>query len=137
MNVQEWLKQFETPQGLNFVTKDGDEYDNLIDYLQSGIFEFCGCGNAVSSLSFIRDGLSHIAWRSEYYAQKNSDYSVVRAKENEVFSNENIAYFFHYWADKQELTEHGGSVPGWLTKEGHSMLAVLNYAIEEENKNNI
>lgn len=136
MKIEEWLKQFETPQGLCFVDKNECDYDNLIDYLQSGLLGFCGCGSAISSLTFVRDGLAHIAWRLEYYREKNSDYNVVKAKEAEVFSNENIAYFFYYWADNQEFTEHGGSVPGWLTEEGQTMLNILNYAIEEENKLN-
>jgi len=37
-----------------------------------------------------------------------------------------LMYFMWYWFDKEELTEHGGSVPGWLTKKGLGMLNKLN-----------
>lgn len=33
--------------------------------------------------------------------------------------------FLFYWLDHEHLTEHGGSVPGWLTKKGEGFMGAL------------
>jgi hypothetical protein len=42
-------------------------------------------------------------------------------------------YFMHYWLDKEDLTEHGGSVGGaWLSEKGEEILRYLREAIPDK-----
>lgn len=107
-------------------------YDDERSLITTGLLGFCGCGRPEENLAFIRDGLQHIdeaisaspdpwkdrpAWDAWFAGHK--------AREIEIFGNERAAYFFFYWADKNGLTDHGGSVPGWLSDKGRELIEDL------------
>ena len=109
---------------------DNVHHDSATDLLQCGILGFCGCGRPEENLLYVLGGLElieelhtslreHDAWEVWWPEYK--------ARELAHFGNENAAYFFCYWCAEQpaELTEHGGSVPGWLTAKGRELLALL------------
>jgi hypothetical protein len=105
---------------------DGVSYETEEDFIQTGILGFCGCGRPEENLLYILGGLEVIndkgpidplAWDAWWELHKER----VRTH----FGNEDAAYFFYYWADKNRLTEHGGSVPGWLDEKGSRLLALL------------
>lgn len=81
---------------------------------------FCSCGLPVENLSYILKGLLLI--RDVDFKE---DYEVRKSRAISHFGNESAEYFFYYWADKEGYTEHGGSVPGWLTPEGERIVSLL------------
>lgn len=112
----------------SYYDEDGCCYETAEDFYQSRSFNFCGCGSPDKNLEYIRDGLAHIdktqpenISREEYHKW----YDEWKKEGHEIFGNEKARYFFFYWADMLELTEHGGSVPGWLTEKGRETLADL------------
>ncbi len=107
--------------------------DDPCDYLQCSVLGFCGCGNPEENLEFIRAGLLHI---NDKCPDGPSDvarewYKGWVARGRQVFGNEQSRYFFFYWCSKEGLTEHGGSVPGWLSNKGRDLLDELNIFVAE------
>jgi hypothetical protein len=101
-------------------TKDGVFYGDLPeDFIQIYVLGFCGCGMPDMVIDLIRKALELIKERV------NLDYEELRKKELELFKNDNIAYFVYYFLDSKGLTEHGSSVPGWLTNKGEELLEDL------------
>lgn len=105
----------------------GDEKTAVI----MDILGWCGCGRPEDALQFIRDGLrlmtektpegvDHSVWFKEWWPRCEA-----------YFGGSGGLYFFAYWADKEGLTEHGGSVPGWLDATGEDLLADLDEALTE------
>lgn len=132
MNAKEWINQYvdneNTDCGYNYKDTDGCSYESLNDLLQSGIFKFCGCGRSEDNLQYICNALKHINFRREVYDRKltsEESWKIIKQDEVKVFGSEDAAYFFYYWSDTQDLTEHGGSVPGWLSDKGKIILEVL------------
>jgi hypothetical protein len=109
-----------------YCSEDGCEYDTAEDFIQCEVLGFCGCGNPECNLKFIMDGLKHInsispsnrsnfdEWYQQWYEEGLS-----------FFGSEGARYFFFYWAAKEGFTEHGSSVPGWLTEKGNHLLSDL------------
>lgn len=120
-----------------YVYSDGCHYCTPQEVLHSAILGFCGCGAPQMSLSFIRDGLTHIEQRckwpdradfaspEDYEAASKAFWQAIQAEERAVFGSEGGAWFFYYWADTKDLTEHGGSAPGWLSQRGKDFLEEL------------
>jgi len=108
-------------QGEDYVDESGCHWDNAEDLIQCHILGFCGCGQPEENLIYVMEGLAHIG--------KNYDEGSVFEDwwqdGIKLFGNKRAMYFFFYWADKEELTEHGGSVPGWLTMKGKELLSDL------------
>ncbi len=115
---------------------DGVQYEDALDLIQSGMLGMCGCGSRELNLAYIRGGLALIneprpencspakanAWWWEDYFERIKKYH----------GGEGQKYFFYYWTDTAGLTEHGGSVPGWLTDKGKEVLGLLNEHTWEE-----
>lgn len=101
------------------------EMEDLIDAAQEA-FGFCQCGNPERSLRYIRDGLQVLGdlrrvWDHEY----PGGYEAWEKAVDNHFKGEDAMWFFWYWCDKEGLTEHGGSVPGWLSDKGEDCLEHL------------
>lgn len=107
--------------------KDDCYWESLASYIQSGYFDFCGCLAPEENLVYIMKGLQHISERLD----KNIDSKKWMETGNELFGNENAKHFFYYWADKNNLTEHGFTLPGWLTPEGIQLLELLKHLQKE------
>lgn len=110
--IKRTLKEYE--KGDVYEDDGGCLHEYAEDLLQAGILGFCCCGRPFESLSYIRRGLELIDER-EGHKKRLADH----------FQTDAAMYFFYYWCDKEELTEHGGSVPGWLTEKGSALLSLL------------
>jgi hypothetical protein len=111
--------------GGGYKDPEGCWHEDATSLLQAGLLRFCGCGRAEDNLRYILRGLEMVAT----YATGTPDYS---ERSCEVFGASEAEYFFYYWADKEGLTEHGGTVPGWLTEKGKTLLAMLReWSVEE------
>ena len=111
-----------------YICDDGCQYDTASEYYQCEFFGLCGCGKPDENLEYIKDGLTLIDNRMK----RKISYEEMKAQEIAVFGSKKAAYFFYYWADKTELTEHGSSVPGWLTDKGEEVLEDLTQITKEE-----
>lgn len=80
---------------------------------------FCGCGLPEDAIDYCYQGLKRV----ESLALSKSDFP-------NPFASEGEEYFFFYWLDKKGFTEHGGSVPGWLTEKGKDMILAIEEARE-------
>lgn len=98
------------------------------------ILGYCGCGRPEDALVFIRDGLQLIDEKLDPTAERTWEelYQDWNRRLDKHFGSAGARYFFFYWADKEGLTEHGGSVPGWLSGSGRDLLEDLNEALSEK-----
>lgn len=87
---------------------DGCEHETARDFIQCGILGHCGCGVPDDSLIFIKDQLIII--------EKGYPFDVGFTP---------LQYTLWYMFDKYGLTEHGTSLPGWLTQKGEELLSDL------------
>lgn len=132
MNLED-LKQ---PDG--WYKFDGCDYEEAADVLQSGVLGFCGCGCPEKNLEYIRQALEIIddprpKWSDEHKSWE-AWWPIHKEKVRAHFGNDQSAYFFYYWAAKNDLTEHGGSVPGWLSDKGRTLLKLLNQQRDAESE---
>ena len=107
-----------------FISRD-DAMDEVFEKLG-----FCGCGMPSDAAEFIAKALAHIGHRC--WDGPDFTYEDWKAEGDALFHNDGIAYFVYYVFDKLELTDHGGSVPGWLTDLGKDVLAKLEKLPAEE-----
>lgn len=107
---------------------DRTEFDDNESFIQTGILDFCGCGDVEGNLKFVQNGLKHIDDFHQKHSNRSfNDYYEQWIKNGlSIFGNESARNFFFYWADKEGFTEHGGSIPGWLTEKGRELLEDLN-----------
>jgi hypothetical protein len=112
---------FKQPSG-GYLDEKEFYFEDAESWLQTKVLGFCGCGAPELSLAFVRDGLQHIEWRLD----SKATWDEKEAKALELFGSEAGAYFFYYFVDRGDLTEHGGSVPGWLTDKGRNFIADVN-----------
>lgn len=121
--------------------KDHLYHQTAADYM-CHILGFCGCGQPLEALKYILNIMRWIKVNSELNNASIYD-SIKKAQEHWkeldlIFNgNDGAKYFALYRLSDLDLTEHGGSVPGWLTEKGFLWLEALEEAIliEEENEN--
>lgn len=90
--------------------------ETAMNFMQGQILDFCCCGRPEDSLLFMRDVLAHIDGRNrKTWDEWNADGA-------KLFATDGAMYFTFYVLDKKGLTEHGGSVPGWLTPKGREIM---------------
>lgn len=108
---------------------EGCSYEDILDLLQVGILGFCACGNPDDNLVYVLGALELISEDRPNFGASMDEWSkwsaAHKARELSHFGSEEAASFFYYWADKEGLTEHGGSIPGWLDESGVELLANL------------
>lgn len=102
--------------------------DEPLDYILRKVFGFCGCGDPEAAGRYIRDGLQDVADNTTWVRAKGYEYDTYTWK----IADEGERYFLWYVLDQTGLTEHGGSVPGWLSVEGLDVLHDLNMIFTEE-----
>jgi hypothetical protein len=113
----------------NIKDSDGCGYENLEQFITTGVLGFCDCGSPEAALAYIKTGLELInypcpedidpkeGWRIWYAAHRERCYA--------HFKSQGAEYLFYYFCDFHGLTEHGGSVPGWLTDKGKKLLELI------------
>jgi len=109
-----------------------EEYDDPLDYIQIKLLGHCGCGRPQDSLLFLKKLLNHmnITIRREDYGSyeeysKASDENMA-ILDSYFYNDDGLKYTIFYMLDKYGITEHGGSVPGWLESKGDILLEELN-----------
>ncbi len=123
-----------------YLDQEGISYFDIADFILTGCFDFCACGSPMEAIKFIKEGLEYIDWRSQEikaYSGEQYKEAWARIKEQEgvKFASLGGATFFYYWATNENLIEHGGSVPGWLTPKGEKVINLCKAALEIENEN--
>lgn len=86
---------------------------------------FCGCGAPWLCWGWIRDTFRRMKIEAERFDRGNS-YTVLDPPDFAVLrytSGPELIVF--YLLDHLDLTDHGGSVPGWLTPDGLEVLEFL------------
>lgn len=108
-----------------YYDKDDCFYETAEDFIRGSILGFCGCGMPDAALDYVRQVLRTVADLKEKVWEKKMTYEEWTAEKSKLFNSEGAEYFMWYFLDNKGLTEHGGSVPGWLTVEGEELLADL------------
>lgn len=104
---------------------EGVTYESAQDVFQIMILGFCACGDPDGALKHIRRALQQV---------KNQNVGVHSAWVEDtkaLLGGDDNVWFMWYYLDKEEFTEHGGSVPGWLTTKGEELLSDLDEYFKE------
>lgn len=112
----------------DYIDEGGVSWSSLESYLQGSVLGFCCCGVPDYSLEVVFKALFYL----NEYRENRVDYNTFNKNCNEYFGNDKIKYFVWYTIDEMGLTEHGGSVPGWLTKKGKNLLLDLEEYFKEQ-----
>jgi len=107
-------------------------YENAESFLQGKVLKFCGCGSPDLSLKFIRKALRQVQNLKELVLEKKQTHEEWSAENKKIFGESE--YFVWYFLDREGFTEHGGSIPGWLTKSGIELLEDLDALAPEWDK---
>lgn len=119
-----YIDKYKNADG-EYVDESGEVFGDAEAFLVSAL-GFCHCGAPDTAIKYVRDALQLVTdlkgkvWEEEMTHDQWSEN--VRG----LFPSEGAEYFMWYWLDEKALTEHGGSVPGWLTADGEEMLSDLN-----------
>lgn len=104
--------------------------NELLDFLHKKA-GFCGCGQPNEAFEMLRDTLVLIN-ELKVVVWSSPDRSLARNDWNRRFSEligskdrTGLACWWLYWIDHIGLTEHGGSVPGWLTPLGEKVMEAM------------
>lgn len=97
---------------------DGTTFEDEMAVFQTHMLDFCGCGSPETSMRIIHQALQLLKNKWD----ETIDYNQFDKSTLELFGSEGIRYFFWYVFDDKGLTDHGGSVPGWLTDKGSELL---------------
>jgi hypothetical protein len=118
------IDKYKTEDG-EYLDENGTTFTDELSFLQVGILGFCCCGDPETSLAYIRDRLEYIKSYGLVGQNKISLFSLNKQC-HELFHTTGEMFFFFYSMDKLGLTEHGSSVPGWLTVKGENFLSDIN-----------
>lgn len=128
MNIDKFKKEG------GYYDEDGVFHEDAESFLQTKILGFCGCGNPELSLKHTQTALRQVYNLKELVWEKKQTFKDWDAESEKLLGGEASAYFMWYWLDTKELTEHGGSVPGWLSTKGYELLEDLDEYFEEMEK---
>lgn len=109
-----------------YKNEDGVSFENAESFITTGMLDFCGCGSPDEAMNYVGDALRLIVNR------QGLAYPEWEKETKKLFNSDGAEYFMWYFLDNKGLTEHGGSVPGWLTDKGKALLE----DIEELKKQN-
>lgn len=126
MNIDKFKKE----DG-SYENSDGCFYEDAVSFLTSHCLGFCGCGMPEEALDYILDILQLIQDRGLIHSDTLT-WDDWKTRERKIFPSQGSAYFAYYVLDEKGLTEHGGSVPGWLTPKGEELLSDLSEYFKKE-----
>lgn len=92
--------------------------NELLDFLHT--IGFCGCGQPMEAFKLLRDTLLHFS-----SAKTDNKWWEKLDKFLESKERPGLVCWWLYWIDYVGLTEHGGSVPGWLTPLGKKVMEAM------------
>ena len=111
MYIDKWKGEF------GYIDEEGCHYDDDESFISTHILGFCGCGCPEEALKYIKGILELLKdYKDPNYWSK---------LDNFFNNNEGLKYTMFYLLDSKGLTEHGYSVPGWLTEKGKGILGDL------------
>lgn len=113
-----------------------------VKHLWSEVFKFCGCGRQGETLAKIRDSLVALkavsnAHRSDapcyVMGKATPEMKTLHDAERDAMGPANADYYLMaYLLCAADLTEHGGSVPGWPTDYGDIIIAAMGTKTADE-----
>ena len=118
-----FIDKFKKKDG--YYDQDGCYYEDAESFIATGVLGFCGCGMPDVALEYVRKALQIVDDLKQLVYEKKLTYEQWEERKKKVFANKGAEYFMWYFLNNKELTEHGVSVPGWLTKKGIELLADL------------
>lgn len=135
------LDHYDTFDVGGYEDEKGHHYDTLGELLQEGILGFCGCGNPEQNLLLIHQLLTKHEdgqkKRSGLPYQEGHVLFCMQEEELKKFAQDNwegLLRFFWYVMAEKNITNHGGSIPGWV-EDRNFMDALEKWKIEYEKGN--
>lgn len=118
------IDKFKTPDG-DYLDAEGTTFDTAEDLL-CNMVGYCGCGDPEAALKYLAKVLHYISIRF------NIDPTESEKLESLLFPVPGSMWHTYYMLDDKELTEHGSSVPGWLTDKGREIMEDIQelYSVE-------
>lgn len=107
-------------------------YEDAESFISNSVLGFCGCGKPEDAIEYVRNALQIVDDLEKLVWKKMMTYEAWEERKKALFTNEGAEYFMWYFLDNKELTDHGSSVPGWLTEKGVELLADLTELIDEQ-----
>lgn len=107
--------------------KDGISYQDAEGVLLSGFFDFCMCGCPSETLELLYHVLKNIDSGFEHWDER-------KKRDDELMFNDGIRYLVWNVLDREDMIEHGSSLPGWLTQKGRDYLSLLEEWVESQKK---
>ena len=126
--MSNWMISDLKPDAGMFLDPEGLSWTDEGSALSMGVLGCCGCGRPEDTARWVGRGLEVLS----LWASPDVSTDEWRARVREQFGSDEAAYFFWYWCDNQKLSEHGGSVPGWLTDRGKAVLADIKRILPPE-----
>ena len=106
----------------NIETPDGCHWDSIEDAIYSGLLNMCGCGVPEDGAKYWRDLLLLIKYKMVGCVDYNSGEEFA----SKLFGDHpGASWVMYHVAENLDLTEHGGSAPGWLTGLGEAVVIGL------------
>lgn len=105
------LSEYKRSEDGDYIDDEGCHTGDLTSFLQISILKFCGCGEPEENLLFIFNMLTILKEEYTYEEAQEKYKNYIQENWRAIF------YFFWYVMDEKGLTEHGGSIPGWLEDE--------------------
>lgn len=125
-----WVNQYEVEDG--YETDEGVYWDTAPDLIHGHLFGFCCCGRPHDFLRKIAGALWLVRelTRKDYESWQEH-YDGWKERRDEILGDSGNQYTYWYLLDRAGLTEHGSSVPGWLTPKGERVLNDLKRILEK------
>lgn len=101
---------------------DNCHYEDIEEAIYGGVLHMCGCGVPEDGAKYWRDILLVI----QYKMVKSVEF-----KDGELFADKVLGdhpgacWVMYHVVENLDLSEHGGSAPGWLTGLGEAVLIAL------------
>jgi hypothetical protein len=114
------IDKYKQPDG-RYEDPDGCSYDTAEDFMQCYVIGQCGCGDPTSNVKYVGKMLAYVHDLKQSVWSKDISYEEWQEKGRDLGTHSSIQFMF-YWLDEKGFTEHGGSIPGWLTDEGLELL---------------
>lgn len=116
-------------RGLLFPLEPNEGAEETQEHMKEAILEqvfgFCGCGQTDRAIDTLYDYLCIVGKKYDGHYNPN--------KFDPISTNPGTVTLLHYVMYNAGMTEHGGSVPGWLTDDGWGLLTyILAYKLQHD-----